>query len=160
MHIGDGLLYGDPNDHRFQKVDDQKNLQYNIKVWENPIHEEDEKYLGVVEGNGRRHLHPHVRVVSIPLALRSSETQEPAMYRSTLAKARWPVNTVVPEMAYRCERACGEINVQNEPEWVKLIRRTQEIKSSGARWRVCLMGRDSVRCSELRVVELGHQMEQ
>ena len=150
LHVDRGLLYGYPDDHRFKKVKEQVNSHFNVKVWKT-IHEEDEKYPGKWEDNKGRYLYPHGRVhQQSPAHWQWQEgrpgqkpgyggagyVQELAMYRSTLAKARWPVNRVVLELAYGVS-VLAQHNTNKVGE-IKVTRRSwtsssMELKRSGTK---------------------------
>ena len=73
---------------------------------------------------------------------RPLDAEELAQYRSLLAKARWPVNRVVPELAYGVSALAqlstnkvGEVTVHHATELRKLIKRLKVLKDRG---RACL----------------------
>ena len=69
---------------------------------------------------------------------RPLDAEELAQYRSLLAKARWPVNRVAPELAYGVSALAqlntnkvGEVTVNHAKELDKLVQRLKMLKSSG-----------------------------
>ena len=69
---------------------------------------------------------------------RPLDAEELAQYRSLLAKARWPVNRVAPELAYGVSALAqlntnkvGEATVNRAKELDKLVQRLKMLKSSG-----------------------------
>ena len=69
---------------------------------------------------------------------RPLDAEELAQYRSLLAKARWPVNRVAPELAYGVSALAqlntnkvGEVTVNHAKELDKLVQRLKMLKNSG-----------------------------
>ena len=69
---------------------------------------------------------------------RPLDEDELSRYRRTLAKARWPVNRVVPELAYGISALAqhnankiGEVTTHHAKELDKLVQRVKDIRSRG-----------------------------
>jgi hypothetical protein len=109
LHVDDGMLAGDSSNRVYQKAVKDINSKFNIKEWHD-LKQGTANYLGMrwkQDDQG----------VTLDMGdyignLTEMEIQKPTnedmklgdgavhMFRSTLAKVRWPVSHVVPELAY------------------------------------------------------------
>ena len=79
---------------------------------------------------------------------------ELSQYRRTLAKARWPVNRVLPELAYgvsapaqHTTNLVGDVTTHHAKELDKLVQRAKDIKNNGgARLYVRKLDLQSLMC--------------
>ena len=128
------FFFGGPDDQRFT-------------VWKT-IHEEDEKYMGMWWKTTENGICIHTDEYTSNLELtgiskkddldRDLSTEELAVYRSSLAKARWPVKRVVLELAcgvgalaQHNTNEVGDVRVHHAMQLDMLIRRAEEIKNQG-----------------------------
>ena len=135
----------------FQRVRKQVDSVFNIKHWKS-LGPQLEKYLGmqwqtVTEGGAASlciHMDEYIDNLRVPSGKLSGDSERPldaeelAQYRSLLAKARWPVNRVVPELAYGVSvlaqlntNKVGEVTVHHATELRKLIKRLKVLKDRG-----------------------------
>ena len=110
LHVDDGMLFGNQHTSEYQHVKAGINNTFNIKHWKAGNASKPVDYLGeewwhladrfeVTMHDYINKLEPHTlaRGVDEDRDLSSDELHE---YRSLLAKLRWPVARLVPQLAY------------------------------------------------------------
>ena len=110
LHVDDGMMFGDQDDRRYQKIKREINGRFKIKHWKRGNSSEAVDYLG--EGWFHRGDHIEIRMkkyisklTTYPLARGGDEERDMAPeehheFRSLLAKVRWLVARMVPQLAY------------------------------------------------------------
>ena len=152
VYVDDGLLFGHPRDPRFQHIKKNVDSVFNIKHWKS-LGPRPKKHLGMqwqtIEEGSVVSLCFHMDEYIDNLKAagfeatgdsdRPLDAEELAQYRSLLAKARWPVNRVVPELAYGVSALAqlntnkvGEVTVHHGTELRKLVKRLKVLKDRAA----------------------------
>ena len=111
LHFGDGMMAGDFDDPVYQSLKRQINKHFTIKQWLTVTYEHDVACLGMM---WRFTFEEGVRVLCVHMDTyidglqrmqsfsdeRTLTKQELTDYKSLLAKVRWPVARVAPQLAY------------------------------------------------------------
>ncbi len=110
LHVDDGMLFGDMRNHLFQKARRELDKKFNIKAWRILSSQKDEMFLGMEWRLGEDMVVIHMNAYVMGLVAIGvggcqdtgdfTESQQHE-YKSGLAKLRWPVNRVLPRLAYK-----------------------------------------------------------
>jgi hypothetical protein len=112
LHVDDGLLAGDRSHKKYQKVYKAINERFNIREWHD-LMTGTADYLGMQWSQDAHGVQVNMDVYIQGINELDVKASKPAggdppglenedvhMFRSVLAKVRWPVSHVIPELAY------------------------------------------------------------
>jgi len=148
LHVDDGMMAGNFADPMYQAVKRKINQHFSIKHWKKVTDKEDLSYLGMMWRfgfeNGVRILYIHMdkyieELTEMQIGRkdngdRNLEKAELTQYKSLLAKVRWPVARVAPQLAYSVSalaqggdgKTVTHVRALNE-----LVKRLQTLKIDG-----------------------------
>ena len=122
LHVDDGMLYGDRTSQCYLDARAEIDKVFSIKAWKKLSKDKRESYLGMQWRQDDEGLHvdmdEYIRgLEAVPVNRTEDEDRklgamECHEYRSALAKLRWPVAHVLPELAYGVSRL-AQHNVEN-----------------------------------------------
>ena len=109
LHVDDGLLAGDEGNQRYQRAVRDINSKFKIKEWHD-LKKGTANYLGMrwTQDDRGVTLDMDEYIGNLTVMELKKPVQEEVklddgavhIFRSVLAKVRWPVSHVVPELAY------------------------------------------------------------
>ena len=144
LHVDDGMLHGDHASPEYQRIRRELDKQFRAKFWKTVNQKVAVAYLGMswaLDKNGCMVIEMdeyinEIRPMEIPKGARAEEELPPKSlteYKSLLQRIRWPVQKVVPELAYSCsalaqgsQRQWTHVRALNE-----LAARLQDLQRAG-----------------------------
>ena len=115
LHVDDGMMAGNFEDPTYQMVKAKVNQHFKIKQWKTVTEKDDLDYIGMqwrfVRGDGEKrelviHMNRYIDAIpQIPVGRKDDDQreltkEELTQFKSHLAKARWPIARVAPQLAY------------------------------------------------------------
>ena len=145
LHVDDGMLFGDVASKEYQQIKDDINKNFKVKHWKIGSDVEPVEYLG-------EHWYRHKEFIEInmhdyinklqPINVKNGDDDARVMtpaevkeFRSVLAKVRWPVARLVPQLAYGvsalAQKDSNEKQVLHMRTLNELINRLKEYDEQG-----------------------------
>lgn len=140
LHVDDGLLFGNPEDPRYQKLKKEINSRFRIKEWKKvPM-----TFLGVGLRYGSKpglydEMAQYIREIRIPevpvkeMGEKLTE-KETTAYRQLTMRLRWPAQQTMPQMMYEVSSLAQRVTKASRKDYqeaLKLHKRFVEEADAG-----------------------------